>query len=89
MTFDTLSYARRLKQAGLPDAQAEAIADATRELVVLDVATKPDIATPRSEVAAIEQRLTALIETQGLRLTVRLGGLIAVGIAALAAIIKL
>ena len=38
---------------------------------------------------ALEQRLTALIETQGLRLTIRLGGLIAVGIAVLAAIIKL
>jgi len=107
MTFDTLSYARRLKQAGLPEAQAEAIADATRELVVQDVATKADIAAlksdiaglraelksdiagVRSEMSALDQRLTALIETQGLRLTVRLGGLIAVGIAILAAIIKL
>lgn len=107
MTFDTLSYARRLKQAGLPEAQAEAIADATRELVVQEVATKAglaalkadiaavkaelkaDIAALRSDMAALEQRLTALIETQSLRLTIRLGGLIAVGIAVLAAIIKL
>jgi hypothetical protein len=107
MSFDTLSYARRLKQAGLPEAQAEAIADATRELVVQDVATKADIAAVRadmaalraelkadiaalrSDMAALEQRLTALIETQALRLTVRLGGLIAIGIAILAAIIKL
>src|SRR3954452_16801410 len=106
MTFDTLSYARRLKQAGLPEAQAEAIADATRELVVQDVATKADIAALKADVAAVraelkadiavlrsdmaalrsymaalEQRLTALIETQALRLTVRLGGLIAIGIA--------
>jgi len=36
MAFDTLSYARRLKQAGVPEAQAEAMADATRELVVSD-----------------------------------------------------
>src|SRR4051794_30818674 len=96
MSFDTLSYARRLKQAGLPEAQAEAIADATRELVVQDVATKADLAAVRadmaalrSDMAALEQRLTALIETQALRLTIRLGGLIAVGIAILAAIIKL
>ena len=100
MTFDTLSYARRLKQAGLPEAQAEAIADATRELVVQDFATKSDIAALRAEISAVEQRLsgnilsldqrlTALIEAQGLRLTVRLGGLIAIGIAVLAAIIKL
>ena len=89
MTFDTLSYARRLKQAGLPEAQAEAIADATRELVVQDFATKSDIAALRAEISAVEQRLTASIEAQGLRLTVRLGGLIAIGIAVLAAITKL
>jgi len=39
MTFDTLSYARRLRQAGVPEAQAEAMADATRELVMQDIAT--------------------------------------------------
>src|SRR3954464_15410985 len=92
MSFDTLSYARRLKQAGLPEAQAEAIADATRELVVQEVATKADIAALKGDLAALkaelkadtaalEQRLTALIETQGLRLTIRLGGLIAIGVA--------
>ena len=100
MTFDTLSYARRLKQAGLPEAQAEAIADVTRELVVQDVATEADLAALtadlaavkaelKADISALDQRLTALIEAQGLRLTVRLGGLIVVGIAALAAIIKL
>jgi hypothetical protein len=152
MTFDTLSYARRLKQAGVPEAQAEAMADATRELVPADFATKPDIgavhadiagvkadiaavkidvaavkaevagvkvdvaaakaevtgvkvdvaavkaevagvkvdvAAVKTEVAAVEQRVMAAMETLGLRLTVRLGGLIAVEIAVLAAIIKL
>jgi hypothetical protein len=89
MTFDTLSFARRLKQAGLPEARAEAIADATRELVVQDVATKGDIAALKADMAALEQRLAASIETQGLRLTIRLGGLIAIGVAVFAAIIKL
>jgi hypothetical protein len=93
VAFDTLSYARRLKQAGVPDAQAEAMADATRELVVSDFATKGDIAALRAElkaeIAALEQRITASMETLGLKLTIRLGGLIAVGVAILAAIIKL
>ncbi len=111
VAFDTLSYARRLKQVGIPDAQAEAMADATRELIVSDVASKGDITALnteidsvraelkaeiaalrtdfRAEIAAVEQRMMAAIETLGLRLTVRLGGLIAVGIAILAAIIKL
>jgi outer membrane protein TolC len=96
VAFDTLSYARRLKQAGVPDAQAEAMADATRELVVADFATKADIAAlkadigaARGEISAAEQRVMTAMDTLGLRLTVRLGGLIAVGVAILAAIIKL
>ncbi|HEX2151839.1 MAG TPA: hypothetical protein VHG31_07580 [Stellaceae bacterium] len=107
MAFDTLSYARRLKQAGVPDIQAEAMADASRELLDSEFATKADItalksdiALLRSEMAALEQRLRAdiaaleqrvmtAIDTMSLRLTVRMGGLIAVGVAALAAIIKL
>jgi hypothetical protein len=76
MTFDTLSYARRLRQAGVPEQQAEAIADATRELVAQDVASKSDITAVRSEItavrselAAVEQRLKLQIETLDQRLT--------------------
>jgi hypothetical protein len=89
MAFDTLSYARRLKQAGVPDAQAEAMADATRELVVSDFASKGDIAALKIDLAAVEQRVMTAMDNLGLRLTVRLGGLIAVGVAVLAALIKL
>jgi hypothetical protein len=89
MAFDTLSYARRLKQAGVPDAQAEAMADATRELVVFDFASKGDIAALKTDLAAVEQRVMTAMDNLGLRLTVRLGGLIAVGVAVLAALIKL
>jgi hypothetical protein len=103
MAFDTLSYARKLKQAGVPDTQAEAMADATRDLLGSDFATKGDAAAVKSEIAllankiaavkhemvALEQRLSAAIDTMGLRLTVRMGGLITVGVAVLAAIIKL
>ncbi|MGD9614044.1 MAG: hypothetical protein AB7H90_12545 [Alphaproteobacteria bacterium] len=107
MAFDTLTYARKLKQAGVPEAQAEAMADATRELLDSEFATKADIAGLKSEIAllrnetasleqrlraditALDQRVTTAIDTMSLRLTVRMGGLIAVGVAALAAIIKL
>jgi hypothetical protein len=43
MAFDTLSYARRLKQAGMPEAQADSVAEATRDAITGDVATKADI----------------------------------------------
>jgi hypothetical protein len=96
MTFDTLSYARRLKQAGVPEAQAEAMADATRELVMQDVATKgaiaglkTDIAVLRSDLVAVEQRLMAAMETLSLRLTVRMGIMLAAGLSLMTALIGL
>jgi hypothetical protein len=89
MAFGTLSYARRLKQAGVPEAQAEAMADATHGLVVSRFATKDDIAALKSALTALEARIMAAMETLSLRLTVRLGSLIVIGVAVLAAIIKL
>jgi hypothetical protein len=89
MAFDTLSYARRLRQAGVSEAQAEAMADATRELVVSHFATKEDIAALKSELTALEGRIASAMETLGLRLTVRMGALAALSIGVLAAIIKL
>ena len=41
--FDTLSYARRLKAAGVDEAQAEAHAEAVRDAITQGVATKPDL----------------------------------------------
>ena len=41
--FDTLSYVRRLKAAGVDEAQAEAHAEAVRDAVTEGVATKDDL----------------------------------------------
>lgn len=73
--FDTLSYARHLKENGVPDKQAEAHADAARQFIMAELVTKTD--------------LVQALETQTLRLTVRLGAMLATGIAILAAIQKL
>jgi len=70
---DTLSFAQKLRSAGVPDKQAEAHAEAVRDFVMPELATKADVV-----------RLEHLIERQTLRLTVRLGGLLVVGIGALA-----
>ena len=86
MNFDTLSDARRLKASGFTDQQAELLADATRELVVQDVAgnfaTKPDL-------AALEQRLMSAMDALGLRLTVRMGMMLAAGLSLVTALIGL
>ena len=67
--FDTLGYAKRLRDAGVSNPQAEAHAEAAREFIMGEVVTKTD--------------MQAAMETLTLRLTVRLGGMIAAGIGAL------
>jgi hypothetical protein len=74
--FDTLGYAKRLRDAGVPNPQAEAHAEAAREFIMGEVVTKTD--------------MQAAMETLTLRLTVRLGGMIAAaGIGALALLQRL
>ena|SRR5690348_1369117 len=100
MAFDAFSYARRLKQAGMSEGWAEFVAEATRDAIAVDMATNAAIADVRHEIAmlriemknamvALETRMIAAIELLELRLTIRLGGFIAVGVAVLPAIIKL
>ena len=73
--FDTLGYAKRLRDAGIGQEQAEAHAEAAREFVMGELVTKAD--------------LQAALDTLSLRLTLRLGVMLATGLATLAAIIKL
>ena len=80
--FDTLGYAKRLRGAGISQGQAEAHAEAAREFVMGDLATKADL-------QAIRADLQAAMDTLSLRLTLRLGVMLAAGLATLAAIIKL
>lgn len=41
--FDTLAYAKRLKAAGVPEAQAEAQAEALAAAITNELVTKPDL----------------------------------------------
>ena len=75
--FDTLGYAKRLREAGVPNPQAEGHVEAAREFIMTELVTKQDL-------LALETRLEARIDTQTLRLTVRLGGIVAAGFGILA-----
>jgi hypothetical protein len=92
-TFDSLGYAKRLRDGGVPQAQAEAHAEAARDFIMVELATRSDLLAIKSDLLAMKQELqTELrtsIETQTLRLTVRLGAMLAVAIGALATIMKL
>jgi hypothetical protein len=95
--FDTLGYAKRLREAGVPDPQAEGHAEAAREFIMTELVTKQDLQATKLELQAainsLEARLggridilQAAMDTQTLRLTVRLGGIVtaAFGILAVA-----
>ena len=55
-TFDTLDAMRRLEQAGMERAQAEATVETMREAQA-ELATKSDLVLVRSDLAELESRL--------------------------------
>jgi hypothetical protein len=92
--FDTLGYSKRLREAGVPNPQAEGHAEAAREFIMTELVTRQNLQADlqagleplRSAVNALEVRIDTVearleekIDTQTLRLTVRLGGIIAAG----------
>jgi len=105
VAFDTLAYARRLRQAGFSEAQAEAQAEALAAVVddtlaskqdLRDLATKDDIRELRKELSEAKQdiRDLAVATKQDLqelehRLTVRVGTMMSVAVGLLAALVKL
>jgi hypothetical protein len=74
--FDKLIYLDRLKQAGIPEDQARAHADAMHEALRESVATKADLVALRTDLLALEHRLTVR------------GGLTAAAIVAILASLK-
>ena len=58
IAFDTLAYAKKLKRAGVPEAQAEVQAEAMAELVEERLATKRDLQAV-ARVDAYRERLDA------------------------------
>ena len=65
--FDPLGYAKRLRDAGVPQDQAEAHAEAARDFVMHELVTKED--------------LRLALDSLTLRLTVRLAVMLAAAVA--------
>jgi len=78
VAFDTLAYAKKLKEAGFTEQQAEAQAEALAEIVNERLATKQDIAELRRDLQDLEYRLT-----------IRLGAMLAIAITLVAALVRL
>lgn len=62
ISFDTLQFVQRLRKAGINEGEAEAIAEAVRDVQdSADVATKEDVAALKKDIAVVEARLEVKI----------------------------
>lgn len=82
LIFDTLQYAKRLKQVGFTEEQAEVQAEALKDLIDDKLATKQDIINT-------EERLINKINEASYKMTMRLGGMIISGVVTLGAFLAL
>lgn len=79
ITFDTHAFVKKLTQAGMPEPQAEILAEEQTRLIEERLASKRDL-------LEMETRIRTELANLENRLTLRMGGIAAVTVAALAAI---
>jgi hypothetical protein len=58
--IDTLAYAKHLEENGFDRRQAEALAQATNQYIVPDLATKQDLQLVRQDLVNLENRMSNL-----------------------------
>jgi hypothetical protein len=87
--FDSLGYAKKLRDAGIAQDQAEAHAEAAREFIMTELATHSDLAVLRTDLDVLRRELENKLDTLTLRLTVRTGVMLAAGLSILAAVLRL
>jgi hypothetical protein len=83
--FDTHAFVKRLIAAGMPEQQAEILAEEHTRLLGEQLATKQDIAVVRSDLELLRNDLERLKD----QLTIRFGVMLAAAIAIVAALVKL
>ena len=62
LAIDTLAYAKRLINAGMPEQQAEVQAQILAEVIDSNLATKADIARVKADIANVKAELELKIE---------------------------
>lgn len=85
ITFDTLRYVKRLKDAGVPEKQAEVQAEALREIIEDKLVTKRDLEQLEKR---LNQKMKEIEARLSYNLTIRFGGMLVAAVLILAAIIK-
>ncbi len=88
-TIDTLSYAKELIAAGMPQQQAEVISLSQRTLIENELATKADIAGLQRDMKRMDVDLRRTIKELETSLTQRLGSIVVIALGAMTALTKL
>jgi uncharacterized protein Yka (UPF0111/DUF47 family) len=95
LAFDTLKFAKRLKEAGFTEQQAEALAHAGAELIGQNLATKQDIADLKRDIKELEVKIEQIrsdlardLKDLEYRMTIKLGTMMVVAVGAMAALTR-
>jgi len=89
IAFDTLAYAKKLKKVGFTEEQAEVQAEALAQIIDERLATKQDIIALKRDINEVKRDIKEMELRLRHDLTVRLGAMLAAGIAIVAALVKL
>lgn len=89
LSFDTLQYSKKLKEAGFTEQQAEVQAEALRDVIDNNLATKVDILELKKDIKAVEREIKAAEERLTYKLTLRFGSMLVGGVVFLSALVTL
>jgi len=90
VTFDTLKFVKKLEESGIPDKQAEAIADAFKDAQgEAELATKADLQDVKNEIELLRRDMDARFIQMEQRMTIKLGALMVVAVGSVATLVKL
>ena len=83
ITFDTHAYIKRLTMVGMPEAQAEVLADEQAKVIEHQVATKTDVVHIRNDIELVRKEIELvrkdieLVKSElNYSLTIRMGAMI-------------
>ena len=93
IAFDTLKFAKRLKEGGFTDQQAETLAQAEAEFIEQNLATKRDLKdleiALKRDIEELRADLKRDLKELEYRMTIKLGAMLAVAVGAMATLVKL
>jgi hypothetical protein len=82
IAFDSHAFVKKLIKAGMPEEQAEVLAESQTELIDEKLATKKDL-------KELETELKHEIKELESRMTIRLGSLMVIAVGAVAALVRI